>query len=204
MCNFWVGVHIPDYTQHWGFFSVLVLIWAVQGNEPMVNPSQWHSVCCAVGGELFWLCLRRANRRWHSAHCQWHHQCTSRGKCPSLKSSLCILLSCERGLWTLLKAEAGHGAGVYTQQLHLVQADFSSKPPRADSFMESPRCCQGKVKTTSLTPAILRKKTDVKTERGNTSLRMRPPRFCWHPSELNMAMAMGRAELLPFVVCLPL
>lgn len=39
MCNFWVGVHIPDYTQHW-VFSVLVLVWAMQGKQPMVNPSQ--------------------------------------------------------------------------------------------------------------------------------------------------------------------
>lgn len=125
-----------------GFFSVLVLIWAVQGKQPMVNPSQWHAVCYGLGGELFWFCLRCANCRWHSAHCQGHHQGTSGGKRPSLKSSPCVLLSYERGLWTLLQAEAGRGAGLHSQQSHLVQATFSKKPPRADSFMEYPCCYQ--------------------------------------------------------------
>lgn len=66
-------------THHTGVFFCFVLIWAVQGSQPMVNPSQWHAVCYELGGELFWLLLWCANHGWHSTRCQGHHQSTSGG-----------------------------------------------------------------------------------------------------------------------------
>ena len=44
-------------------FSVLFLTWAVQWNQPMVNPSRWNAICYELGGKLFWLRLRCVNCR---------------------------------------------------------------------------------------------------------------------------------------------
>lgn len=143
------------------------------------------------------------------------------------RTAFVFLSPVRGGLWTLLKAE--HRPGVYTQKSHhVLQTAFSNKPPWAAT--KSPCCYQhswansiayvtwsltkarrfkDKAKTTSLTPAILRKQKTNKKKKTNPTkqknpnlmarLRKEPPalavgphRFCWCPSELDrveMAMA---------------
>lgn len=199
MCNFWVGVHFPDYTQHWVFFCFGFNLGCA--GEP-ANGKSISVRCCLLwvrrGAVLIMPAMCKPQMTLHSA------RDTTRALVGEMsfqkKQPLCSLLLWER---TVSTAE---GTGrLYTQQSRPVQAAFSNKPPRADSLMESPCCYQWRQsQMTSLTPAFLRKNTDGKTERRNISLRMGPHRFCWHPSELSMAMATGRAELLVFIVCLPL
>lgn len=190
----------------------------------MVNPSRWNAVCYELGGKLFWLCLQCANCRYSARDTTSAVKLHAGGNVLGFKSVLCDPFSFEKDHLSTPETETGQG--VHTAIASQSEANFFFFPNKSLRAAAKSLCCyqqsranntafvtrlvtkarkfKDKDKTTSLTPAVLRKKkkNDDKTGRGNASLSLVLTAFVEVPQSL-----MGRRQpwqciaLLPVVGC---